>query len=203
MSSLLTTLDQLKDEYHDCHRCPLLINSRTQVVFGSGNPQAKVLFIGEAPGAEEDKQGIPFCGASGKVLNELLASVGIAREDVFITNTILCHPPQNRNPAKDEVDNCSDRLDQLIKIMKPKVIVTIGNFATERILGKKGIMSLRGKVFTPTFHGQEITVVPVVHPANLLYNGRNPKIFAQMKLDFQTIASVIQEQRTQKSLGEF
>lgn len=201
--SPLTAFDQLKQEYSHCQHCLSLCQSRSQVVFGSGNPQAKVLFIGEAPGAEEDKQGIPFCGASGKILNELLASVGIAREDVFITNTILCRPPQNRNPAKEEVENCGDRLDRLIKIMKPRVIVTIGNFATERILGKKGITSLRGKIFTPTFHGQEITVVPVVHPANLLYNGRSPEILAQMKLDFQVIAEVIREKKTQKGLADF
>ncbi|MBI2581597.1 uracil-DNA glycosylase, partial [Candidatus Woesearchaeota archaeon] len=121
--------DQLKQEYSTCSKCPALCQSRSQVVFGSGNPQAEVLFIGEAPGANEDKQGIPFCGMSGQVLNELLSSVGLSREDIFITNTILCRPENNRNPAKDEVENCRERLDKLIGIMQPKVIVTIGNFA--------------------------------------------------------------------------
>lgn len=188
--------DQLKQEYSTCTKCPALCQSRTQVVFGSGNPQAEVLFIGEAPGANEDQQGIPFCGMSGQVLNELLASVGLSREDIFITNTILCRPENNRNPAKEEVENCRDRLDRLIEIMRPKVIVTIGNFATERILGRKGITSLRGKVFEKD--GKKI--VPVIHPANYLYSGRNPEMFAQMRGDFETIAGVIKEKKKQKSL---
>ena len=191
---------QLKQEFSTCTRCPALCQSRTQVVFGSGNPKAEVLFIGEAPGANEDKQGIPFCGMSGQVLNELLVSVGLSREDIFITNTILCRPENNRNPAKEEVENCRDRLDRLISIMQPKVIVTIGNFATERILGKKGITSLRGKVFEN--NGRKI--VPVIHPANYLYSGRNPEMFAQMKKDFAVIAEIIKENKIkQKRLGEF
>lgn len=191
--------DQLKQEYSSCTKCPSLCQSRSQVVFGSGNPQAEALFIGEAPGANEDQQGIPFCGMSGQVLNELLSSVGLSREDIFITNTILCRPENNRNPAKEEVENCRDRLDQLIKIMQPKVIVTIGNFATERILGKKGITSLRGKVFEK--NGMKI--VPVIHPANYLYSGRNPEMFAQMKKDFETMVEVIKEKKKQKELTDF
>ena len=193
----------LQQEYSTCQRCPSLCKSRTQVVFGSGNQQAEVIFIGEAPGAEEDAQGIPFCGASGKVLQELLASINLTRDDVFITNTILCRPENNRNPAKDEVENCRERLDILIEIMKPKVIVTIGNFATERILGKKGITQLRGKIFPLTLHNQKVKIIPVVHPANLLYNGRNPEIFQQMKDDFQVIKSVIEKKKQQKNLAEF
>ncbi len=181
----------LQEEYAACSRCLNLCTSRSQIVFGSGNPTAQVLFIGEAPGAEEDKQGIPFCGASGKVLQELLASINLTHQDVFITNTILCHPEKNRNPAKDEVENCRTRLDQLIAIMKPKVIVTIGNFATERILEKKGITRLRGKVFPMVINNQQVKVIPVIHPANLLYNGRNPEILEQMKQDFQVIKSCI------------
>ena len=140
-------LDQLRKEYSTCTKCPALCKSRTKVVFGSGNPQAKVLFIGEAPGASEDLHGVPFCGASGKILEELLRHIGLTREDIFITNTLLCRPQDNRNPAKEEVENCRERLDKLIKTMQPQVIVTIGNFATERIINKKGINSLRGKIF--------------------------------------------------------
>ncbi|MBI4981236.1 uracil-DNA glycosylase [Candidatus Woesearchaeota archaeon] len=193
----------LQQQYSTCTKCPALCKSRTQVVFGSGNHNSKILLVGEAPGAEEDKQGIPFCGASGKVLSELLNSVGLSREEVFITNTILCRPENNRNPEKEEVENCRERLDKVIEIMQPAVIVTIGNFATERILGKKGITSLRGKVFPTVIAGREVKVVPVIHPANYLYNGRNPEIFAQMKKDFETIASVIQEKRKQRGLEEF
>ena len=191
--------EQLKQEYSSCTKCPALCQSRSQVVFGSGNPKAEVLFIGEAPGANEDQQGIPFCGMSGQVLNELLHSVALSREDIFITNTILCRPENNRNPAKEEVENCRDRLDRLIAIMQPKVIVTIGNFATERILGKKGITSLRGKVFE--HHGRKI--VPVIHPANYLYSGRNPEMFTQMKNDFTVIAGMIKEKKKGKKLTEF
>lgn len=196
-------LQELKQHYFQCQKCPHLCQSRTQVVFGSGNPQAQILFIGEAPGASEDKQGIPFCGMSGKILNELLQTINLSREDIFITNTILCRPENNRNPKPEEVENCRDRLDQVIRIMQPKVIVTIGNFATERILSKKGIQSLRGKVFQTRINEQEIDVVPIIHPANFLYQGRNSQLWEIMKQDFRTIASVILEHKKQKTIPEF
>ena len=192
-------LIKLKEEYSKCCRCTELCKNRTQVVFGDGNPNSKIVFIGEAPGANEDKQGIPFCGMSGKVLSELLSSVGLSREDIFITNTILCRPPDNRNPAKEEVENCRNRLDQLIEIMQPTVIVTIGNFATERILGKTGIKSIHGKIFD--WQGRK--VVPIIHPASYLYSGRNPELFKQFQEDFQTISNLVKENIKQKSLGEF
>lgn len=196
-------LQELQEQYRNCQKCHSLCNSRTQVVFGSGCHDAKVLFIGEAPGAEEDKQGIPFCGSSGKVLNELLASINLSREDIFITNTILCRPEKNRNPVTEEVENCRDRLDKVIEIMNPKVIVTIGNFATERVLNKKGITTLRGKIFSIIHKNREISVIPIIHPASYLYNGRNPELFEQMKRDFQTIANVINNEKKQKNLSEF
>ncbi len=195
--------DSLKAEYLTCRRCPELCGSRTQVVFGSGNPQADVLLIGEAPGAHEDTQGIPFCGMSGKILNELLVSAGLLKEQIFITNTILCRPPGNRNPTKQEVENCSERLNQLIALMEPKVIVTIGNFATDRIIGKTSIKSIHGKMFSAIINGRKITVIPVIHPASYLYSGRNPELLEEMKEDFRTIAGVVGKQRAQTSLGEF
>lgn len=205
---------QLQQEYQHCQRCPALCKSRTQVVFGSGNPRAEILLIGEAPGFQEDRQGIPFCGESGKVLQELLASIGLTREDVFITNTILCRPENNRNPAPEEVGNCRERLDTLITIMKPKVIVTIGNFATQRILGesgligKRGITALRGKVFSVVRPGREIKVIPVIHPANYLYQGRNPASLEQMKGDFGKVKDVVgklmnEENRKQATLLKY
>lgn len=199
----MSSLETLQKEYHNCQRCPALVKSRTKVVFGTGNPQAQVLFIGEAPGANEDKEGIPFCGASGKILEQLLASIDLDRKDVFISNTILCRPENNRNPATEEVQNCSDRLDQLIKIIHPKVIVTIGNFATQRILGKTGVTSIHGKIFTTLFHGQDVTVIPVIHPANYLYSGRNPQLLEQMKKDFQIIKTILQDKKQQKNISEF
>ncbi len=199
-------INTLQLHYATCQKCLSLCQSRTQVVFGSGNPNAQILFIGEAPGATEDKEGIPFCGASGKILQELLATINLNRTDIFITNTILCRPENNRNPEKDEIANCKERLDQLIHIMQPKVIVTIGNFATNRILNKTGITQLRGKIHSTTINNQEIKVIPIIHPANYLYNGRNPVMFKQMAQDFQVINSIIQETqqpKTQKSLSEF
>jgi len=197
------SLEALKAEYKSCEKCSELCKSRTQVVFGSGNPNSKILFIGEAPGASEDKEGIPFCGMSGKILNELLSSVGLERNDIFITNTILCRPENNRNPNKEEVENCRDRLDQLIKIMQPRVIVTIGNFATDRIIKKKGVTSIHGKVFSTTINNIPVQVVPVIHPANFLYQGRNPELFKQMSSDFQIIAKLAKAEKVQKGLAEF
>lgn len=194
------SFNKLKEEYSNCCKCSELCKSRTQVVFGSGNHNSEILFIGEAPGFYEDKQGIPFCGMSGKVLSELLSSAGLLRDNIYITNTVLCRPENNRNPAREEIESCRERLDKLIEIMQPKVIVTVGNFATERIIGKTGIKSIRGKIFE---YKSGMKVVPVVHPASYLYSGRNPEIFEQMKKDFQTIANVIKERKEQMSLTGF
>jgi DNA polymerase len=199
----MSPLEQLKKQYLTCQKCPKLCQSRTKVVFGNGNPNAKILFIGEAPGATEDKLGIPFCGASGKILQELLTTINLTREDIFITNTILCRPENNRNPEKEEINNCKERLDQLIQIMQPKVIVTIGNFATQRILNKTGITTLRGKIHPLIINDTHVSIIPIIHPANYLYNGRNPEMFKQMSQDFQVINSIINEKQTQKSLSEF
>ncbi len=134
------------------------------------------------------------------MLNQLLESVGLKREDIFITNTILCRPENNRNPNKEEVENCRERLDLLIGIMQPKVIVTIGNFATDRIIKKKGITSIHGQVFPTTIHKISFDVVPVIHPANFLYQGRNPQLFESMKKDFEVIAQLAKKTKTQQTL---
>lgn len=196
VSSFMGALEDLKLEFERCRKCSELA-SRTQIVFGSGNLSAKVLFIGEAPGASEDKQGVPFCGMAGKILNQLLEEVGLVREDVFITNTLLCRPPNNRNPSKDEMDNCSNRLDKLIELLDPKVIVTLGNFSTKRILGKSGITSLRGKVFD--WNGRK--VVPVVHPAAYLYSGRSSEVFGKMVADLNVVVKEINSKK--KSLFDY
>lgn len=191
--------EKLKQEYSICKKCPELLKSRTQVVFGSGNPNSKILFIGEASGANEDKEGVPFCGMSGQVLTQLLNQVGLTRDDIFITNTILCRPEKNRNPSKEEVENCRERLDKLISLMQPEVIVTIGNFATDRIINRTGVTSIHGKVFKHN----NISVVPVIHPANYLYSGRNPELFSQMLEDFKVIYSLVQNKKSQMNLAEF
>jgi uracil-DNA glycosylase len=185
------TLHQLRQQQSQCTKCPELCDTREQVVFGSGKEDALIVFIGEAPGSTEDKKGIPFCGMSGKIFEELLASIDLTREDVFITNTIICRPPKNRNPKKVEITNCHERLRKTLELIKPKVIVTIGNFATKVILGKTGITQIRGNIFTAEIDGNSYKVVPVLHPANYLYNGRSPPIMEKMKNDFQTIRKVI------------
>ncbi|MAG61103.1 uracil-DNA glycosylase [archaeon] len=201
-------LQELKQEYSKCEKCPELCKSRTQVVFGSGDESADALFIGEAAGATEDEKGIPFCGASGQILQELLQSIGFTRDEVFITNTVLCRPDKNRNPKTDEIKNCSERLNKTIEYMNPKVIVTIGNFATKAVLGpeaKAGITKIRGQIFEKTIQNKIVQIIPIIHPANLLYNGRNPKIFEQMKLDFKAIQKATNTNRKnpQASLIDF
>lgn len=202
-------LQELKEEYTNCTNCEELCKSRSQIVFGSGNENATILLVGEAPGKTEDERGIPFCGASGQILQELLASIGFTRDEVFITNTVICRPENNRNPKTEEIKNCSDRLHKTIQAINPKVIATVGNFASKKILGKDanaGITKIRGKIFEHEFLGKNYFIVPVVHPANLLYNGRNPEIFKQMKEDFQTIKKASEKETKQKpqmSLGDF
>lgn len=192
-------LQKLKKEYSTCQKCKELCQSRTQVVFGSGNQNSKILFIGEAAGATEDKEGIPFCGASGKILQELLQSIGFTRDEIFITNTVLCRPEKNRNPKKEEIENCSNRLNKTIEYMNPKVIVTIGNFATYAVLGQTGITKIRGQIFEKEINNKIVQIIPIVHPANLLYNGRNPIILNQMKEDFKVIQKATNTNREKPS----
>lgn len=161
------TLQELGDSLKDCQRCRLS-SGRTQVVFGAGNPHADIMFVGEAPGFYEDKQGIPFVGAAGKLLNELLESVGLSRNSIYIANVIKCRPPDNRNPLPDEVETCKPFLFQQIETIKPKVVCTLGNFAMQTLLGKKiGIMKVRGQVFQV----RDVVVFPLLHPAAALHQG--------------------------------
>lgn len=161
------TLQELGHSLKDCQRCRLS-SGRTQVVFGTGNPNASIMFVGEAPGFYEDKQGIPFVGAAGKLLNELLESAGLSRTDIYIANVIKCRPPDNRDPLPDEVETCKPFLFQQIELIKPKVVCTLGNFAMQTLLGKKvGIMKMRGQVFQV----QDFFVFPLLHPAAALHQG--------------------------------
>jgi DNA polymerase len=128
-----------------CVRCQELASTRTQVVFGAGNADADLMFVGEAPGAREDEQGIPFVGAAGKLLDELLAEVGLARGDVFIANTLKCRPPGNRDPLPIEIETCSDYLMRQVELIEPRVICTLGNFSTKLLRGEPtGISRLHG-----------------------------------------------------------
>lgn len=161
------TLDEFGESIRDCQQCGLA-STRTQVVFGVGNPKASIMFIGEAPGFHEDKQGEPFVGAAGKLLTELLESAGLSRNDVYIANVVKCRPPDNRNPLPDEIETCKPFLMQQIELISPKVICTLGNFAIRTMLGKQvSITKIRGEHFdVQGFH-----VVPMLHPAAALHQG--------------------------------
>ena len=125
-------LHELKTSLHNCQRCGLS-SGRTQVVFGTGHPQADIMFVGEAPGFYEDRQGEPFVGAAGKLLNELLQSIGLSRGDIFIANVIKCRPPNNRDPLPEEIETCKPFLLQQIELISPKLVCTLGNFATQTL----------------------------------------------------------------------
>ena len=175
------TLQELKTSLHDCQRCKLAKQGRTQVVFGVGNEQASIMFVGEGPGFHEDKQGEPFVGAAGKVLNKLLESVGLSREDIYIANVVKCRPPNNRDPEPDEVDTCKPFLMQQIQLIKPKLVCTLGNWATQTLLQKKiGISKVRGQVIPL----QDFVLFPLFHPAAALHQGN---LMEPLKEDFQKL----------------
>ena len=153
-----------------CTRCPQLASTRTQVVFGSGNADADLMFVGEAPGAKEDEQGIPFVGAAGKLLDELLAEVGLSRADVFIANVLKCRPPGNRDPQPAEIDNCQDYLMRQVELIAPRVICTLGNFSTKLLRGDPtGISRLHGQAEIITIGNRAVRLYPLFHPAAALY----------------------------------
>ena len=162
------TLQELSQSLHNCQRCKLAKLGRTRVVFGVGNPQATVMFVGEAPGFHEDQQGEPFVGAAGKLLNELLQSAGLSRSDIYIANVIKCRPPNNRDPESDEVETCKPFLMQQIALIRPKLVCTLGNWATQTLLERKvGITKVRGQAF----YLKDFVLFPLLHPAAALHQG--------------------------------
>lgn len=174
------TLASLRDEIGDCRRCKLC-EARTHIVFGVGNPHAKLMFVGEGPGADEDAQGEPFVGRAGQKLNEMIRAIGLAREDVYIANVVKCRPPGNRDPEPDEVATCSPFLFRQIELIGPKAIVALGSPAAKTLLQTKvGITALRGR--WGSFRG--IPVMPTFHPAYLLrsYTVENRQaVFSDLK----------------------
>jgi uracil-DNA glycosylase len=195
MSEQISDLEQLAALAATCTRCRLS-SSRTQVVFGDGNPDADLMFVGEAPGYYEDKQGLPFVGPSGQLLNRLLAGIGLRREDVYICNVVKSRPPGNRDPQADEIAACRDWLDGQIRIIDPKVIVTLGNFASKTLLETgTGITRLRGRTYP--FQGR--VLLPTFHPSAALRadtSGRaENRTLKGMEEDFQALARLLQEQR--------
>ena len=170
----------IRQDIGDCTRCKLHTLGRTQVVFGVGNPDADLMFVGEAPGADEDVQGIPFVGRAGQLLTKIIEAIGLTREDVYIANVIKCRPPQNRNPEPDEVETCEPFLFQQIDIIKPKVVVALGKFAAQTLLRTLDPISrLRGRVFD--YRGAKL--IPTFHPAYLLRNPSSKReVWEDMKL---------------------
>jgi DNA polymerase len=164
----------------DCSRCKLHRLGRTQVVFGVGNPEAELMFVGEAPGGDEDVQGIPFVGRAGQLLTKIIEAIELSRDQVYIANVIKCRPPQNRNPEQDEVDSCEPFLFRQIDAIRPRVIVALGKFAAQALLRTLDPISrLRGRVFE--YRGAKL--VPTFHPAYLLRNpGSKREVWEDMKL---------------------
>ncbi len=163
----MTPLKSLQENTRDCHNCELS-DSRTHVVFGEGKPNARILFIGEAPGKNEDEQNRPFIGAAGKLLSSSLNQIDLVREEVYIANVIKCRPPDNRNPQTKEIEACLPILWEQIAIIKPRVICTLGNFAAQAVLKQKvAITKIRGQSFkVNNYH-----VFPMLHPAAALHQG--------------------------------
>jgi uracil-DNA glycosylase len=173
------TLAEVAAEASGCTRCRLA-NGRTQVVFGVGHPDADLMFIGEGPGFHEDKQGEPFVGAAGQLLDRMLGEIGLTRDQVYIGNVVKCRPPGNRDPQPDEIEACTPWLVEQLSLIQPLVIVTLGNFATKFVLDTQtGITRLRGQVHE--WHGR--TVIPTFHPAAILHGGGERSRQFQLLLD--------------------
>jgi uracil-DNA glycosylase family 4 len=170
----------------DCRRCKLHTLGRKQIVFGFGNPNADLMFVGEAPGADEDAQGIPFVGRAGQLLTKIIEAISLTRDDVYIANVIKCRPPQNRNPEPDEVDTCEPFLFRQIDTIKPKVIVALGTFAARTLLRTADPISrLRGRVYE--YRGAKL--IPTFHPAYLL---RNPSSKREVWEDMKVARKLLQ-----------
>ena len=171
-----------------CTRCRLA-EGRTQVVFGAGNPHAELMFVGEAPGFHEDKQGVPFVGQAGKLLDGLLAGVGLDRDDVYIANVLKCRPPGNRDPQADEIESCEPHLFRQIELIEPKVIATLGNFATKLLSGRPlGITRVHGQEQELTIAGRSVVLYPLYHPAAALYTRAMLKV---LEADFARLPAIL------------
>lgn len=191
----MTEFDELRIEAESCTRCPLAA-TRTNVVFGVGRPDSQLMFVGEAPGRDEDLQGEPFVGRAGHLLDQLLAEVGISRDTVYIANVLKCRPPGNRNPHPQEIDACKGYLRSQIRLIRPRVVVTLGNFATKLLLRTEtGITRLRGQAFPWWL---DATLVPTFHPAYALRNG--DRAVATMRQDFELMRRLL-DQPTESAPG--
>jgi uracil-DNA glycosylase family 4 len=177
-------------EASGCVRCPLH-EGRTNVVFGNGNADADLMFVGEAPGHHEDLQGLPFVGRAGQLLDQLLGEIGLSREDVFVCNTLKCRPPGNRDPQPDELDTCRPYLNRQIELIEPKVICTLGNFATKLLTrSNRGITSVHGRPQVHELGGRTVRVYPLYHPAAAL---RSTGTLGQLREDCSHLPELLDE----------
>jgi DNA polymerase len=187
----VVALEPLADyaaEVAGCTRCALA-QGRTQVVFGAGSATADLMFVGEAPGFHEDKQGVPFVGQAGKLLEKLLAQVGLQRSDVYIANVLKCRPPGNRDPLPDEIESCEGHLFHQIELIRPKVVATLGNFATKLLSGKPlGITRVHGQEQEVTLGGNRVLLYPLYHPAAALYT---PAMLKVLESDFARLPELL------------
>lgn len=181
-------LKAVYEEARGCVRCPLH-QTRTQVVFGSGNADAELMFVGEAPGANEDRLGLPFVGQAGKLLDKLLTEIGLERSDVFICNTLKCRPPGNRDPHPNEIESCHGYLQSQVELIEPKLICTLGNFATKLLRGDPtGISRLHGRVEERAIGARRVRLYPLYHPAAALYT---PRTLEALRADFERIPELL------------
>jgi uracil-DNA glycosylase len=177
-------------EARRCTRCPLH-TSRTQVVFGNGNADADLMFVGEAPGFHEDQQGLPFVGRAGQLLDELLAGIGLSRGDVFVGNVLKSRPPGNRDPQPDEIDACKPYLFRQVELIEPKVVCTLGNFATKLLTrSSRGITSVHGRPQEHELGACKVRIYPLFHPAAAL---RTPAVKAKLQDDFARLPDLLAE----------
>ena len=183
------TLAEVAAASHTCALCKLAGN-RTQVVFGVGREDADLMFVGEGPGEQEDLRGEPFVGRAGKLLTQLIEGIDLTRGDVYIANVVKCRPPGNRDPQPDEIEACAPWLDRQLELIRPRVIVTLGNFSTKLLLDTKvGITKLRGSEFPFSRAGHDAILIPTLHPAAVLRGGG--KALAEARADFVRVKRVL------------
>jgi uracil-DNA glycosylase len=192
MASAAERREELKEVWRQastCTRCPQLASTRTTVVFGSGHADADLMFVGEAPGANEDKQGLPFVGQAGRLLDTLLGEIGLTRSDVFVVNVLKCRPPGNRDPLPQEIDNCQEYLWRQLDLIAPRVVCTLGNFATKLLRGEPtGITRLHGCDEVRAIGPRTVRLYPIFHPAAALYT---PSMLATLRQDFSRLPELL------------
>jgi uracil-DNA glycosylase len=193
VASAETRREELKavwQQAQGCVKCSQLAATRTCVVFGAGNADADLMFVGEAPGANEDKQGLPFVGQAGRLLDTLLGEIGLTRADVFVCNVLKCRPPGNRDPLPQEIDACQDYLFRQLELIEPRVVCTLGNFATKllRTDPATGITRLHGREEIRRIGPRRVRLYPIYHPAAALYT---PKMLETLRADFQRLPGLL------------